>query len=58
MMLLLNKINHRVLENHKRTIKAIEPFVSCNNGEVKMYAIERYAVQNNDLHSLRIYGLP
>ena len=41
MMLLLNKINHRVLENHRRTIKAIEPFISCNNGEVKMYAIER-----------------
>ena len=40
MLILLNKINHKVLENHKRTIKAIEPFVTCKNGEVKMYAIE------------------
>ena len=40
MLILLNKINYKVLENHKRTIKAIEPFVSCKNSEVKMYAIE------------------
>lgn len=40
MLCLLGKINRKVLENHKRTMKAIEPFVTCRNGEVKMAAIE------------------